>query len=112
MLVRFLVTAAIALAFFSACQRSTESKLIGTWNVPVIDASTRITYKADHTCDVWSDGLGGASTETAEWRLEGDRIITRYKGREAATIIVSISQKDLRVKDANKDTIFTYTRVK
>ncbi len=112
MLVRILTLALVVLAALTACKRSTESKLLGTWNIPVIDAVTRVTYKPDHTCDIWSDGMGGVTTDIAEWRVEGDQIITRYKGKESKTTIVNLTRDDLQIKEAGEQMVFTYTRVK
>ncbi len=98
-------------ALLGSCGRPTEAKLIGTWNVPVIDASTRITYSPDHTCDIWSDGMGVVTTDTATWRLKGDQLVTRHKGKEIKSTIV-ITRDELKIKDAGQDTFYTWTRVK
>jgi hypothetical protein len=112
MLIRIITPALLAVAMFGGCDRSAESKLVGTWNIPVIDAVTRVTYKSDHTCEIWSDGMGGIITDTADWHVEGDQIITRYKGKESKMTIVKLTRNELQIKEAGEQTVFTYTRVK
>jgi hypothetical protein len=102
----------LSIALASAGSESVERRLIGTWDIPVIDATTRVTYKPDHSCVMWSDGLGGVATVRARWRVDGRDIITSYQGREARDTIVKLTSTELQVRDGVRNQLFTYTRVK
>jgi hypothetical protein len=99
----------IALLCLTGCQRPTEAKLIGTWDIPVIGATDRVTYKPDHTCFT---SIVGLTALAGKWRVEGNQLITTYKNQEVKATIVKITPDELKLKFAGKDTVYTWTRVK
>ncbi len=99
----------IALLCLTGCERSTEAKLIGTWDFPVVGATDRVTYKPDHTCFT---SMAGVITLAGQWRVEGNQLITRYKNKEVKATIVKITPDELKLKFAEKDTVYKWTRIK
>ena len=102
----------LSVALAGAGVETLERQLIGTWDIPVIGATTRVTYKPDHSCIRWSIGLGASPPARARWRLEGRDIITSYEGCEQRDTIVKLTSTHLRVRDTLRNQVFTYTRVK
>src|SRR3954465_2842542 len=112
MRVRILTLALAVLGALAACKRSTESKLLSTWNINV-EGVTRMTFKPDHTCDIWShEGIGDVTTDTVKWRVEGDQIVTLYKGKQSKTTIVKLTRDELQTKADGEQMVNTYTRIK
>jgi hypothetical protein len=109
MLLPRLLLPIIAVLCLSGCQRSTEAKLIGTWDIPVKGVTDRVTYKPDHTCFT---SIAGIIALAGKWRVEGNQLIATYKNQEVKATIVKITGDELKVKFAGKDTIYTWTRVK
>ena len=99
----------IALLCLTGCQRSTEAKLIGTWDIPATGVTNRITYKSDHTCFT---SMAGLIALAGKWRVEGNQLIATYKNQEVKATIVKITGEELKLKFAGKDTVYTWTRVK
>jgi hypothetical protein len=99
----------MAVLCLTGCQRSTDAKLIGTWDFPVIGTTDRLTYKPDHTCFT---STAGVITLAGQWCVEKDQLITRYKDQEVKATIVKITGDELKLKFAGKDTVYTWTRVK
>ncbi len=89
-----------AVLCLTGCQRSTEAKLIGTWDIPVIGP--------DHTC---LTSMAGVIALAGQWRVEGNQLITRYKNEEVKATIVKITPDELKLKFAGKDTVYTWTRI-
>jgi hypothetical protein len=109
MLLPRLLLPLIAVLCLTGCQRSTEAKLIGTWDIPVKGTTDRVTYKPDHTCFT---SVAGVITLAGQWRVEGKQLITRYKDQEVKATIVKLTPDELKVKFAGRDTVYTWTRVK
>jgi hypothetical protein len=109
MLLPRLLSPLIAVICLTGCQRSTEAKLIGTWDIPVTGTTDRVTYKADHTCFT---SMAGVITLAGQWRVEGNQLITRYKNEEVKATIVKITPKELQLKFGRKDTVYTWMRTK
>jgi len=109
MLLPRLLLPIIAVLWLSGCQRSTEAKLIGTWDVPATGVTDRITYKPDHTCFT---SMAGLIALAGKWRVEGNQLIATYKNQEVKATIVKITGDELKLKFAGKDTVYTWTRVK
>ena len=109
MLLPRLLLPLIAVICLTGCQRSTEAKLIGTWDIPVKGTTNRVTYKPDHTCFT---SMAGVITLAGKWRVEGNRLIATYKNQEVKATIVKITDDELKLKFAGKDTVYTWTRVK
>lgn len=99
----------IALLFLTGCQRSTEAKLIGTWDIPATGVTNRITYKPDHTCFT---SMAGLIALAGKWRVEGNQLIATYKNQEVKATVVKITGDELKIKFAGKDAVYTWTRVK
>src|SRR5262249_39638067 len=99
----------IALLCLTGCQRSTEAKLIGTWDVSATGVTDRVTYKPDHTCFT---SMAGLIALKGKWRVEGNQLIATYKNQEVKATIVKITGDELKVKFAGKDMVYTWTRVK
>jgi hypothetical protein len=99
----------IAVLCLSGCQRSTEAKLIGIWDIPMTGVTDRITYKPDHTCFT---SMAGLIALAGKWRVEGNQLIATYKSQEVKATIVKITGDELKLKFAGKDTVYTWTRVK
>jgi hypothetical protein len=99
----------MALLCLTGCQRSTEAKLIGTWDVSVTGVTDRVTYKPDHTCFT---SIAGFIALKGRWRVEGNQLIATYKNQEVKATIVKITGDELKVKFAGKDTVYTWMRVK
>jgi hypothetical protein len=109
MLLPRLLLPLMAVLCLTGCQRSTEAKLIGTWDIPVIGATDRVTYKPDHTC---LTSMAGVIALAGQWRVEGNQLITRYKNEEVKATIVKITPDELKLKFAGKDTVYTWTRIR
>ena len=99
----------IAVLCVTGCQRSTEAKLIGTWDIPATGVTNHITYKPDHTCFT---SMAGLIALAGKWRVEGNQLIATYKNQEVKATILKITGDELKVKFAGKDTVYTWTRVK
>ena len=108
LLPRFLLPL-IALLSLTGCQRSTEAKLIGTWDIPATGVTNRMTYKPDHTCFT---SMAGLIALAGKWRVEGNQLIATYKNQEVKATVVKITGNELKIKFAGKDTVYTWTRVK
>jgi hypothetical protein len=104
-----LLLSLIAVLCLTGCQRSTETKLIGTWDIHVKDATDRVTYKPDHICFT---SMAGVTTLAGQWRVKGNQLIATYKNQEVKATIVKITGDELKLKFAGKDTVYTWTRVK
>ena len=109
MLLPRLLLPIIAGLCLSGCQRSTEAKLIGTWDTPVTGVADRITYKPDHTCFI---SMAGLIALAGRWRVEGNQLIATYKNQEVKATIVKITGDELKLRFAGKDTVYTWRRVK
>ena len=109
MLLPRLLLPLMAVLCLTGCQRSTEAKLIGTWDIPVKGTTDRVTYKADHTCFT---SMAGVITLAGKWRVEGNRLIATYKNQEVKATIVKITGDELKLKFAGKDTVYIWTRIK
>jgi len=109
MLLPRLLLPLIAVLCLTGCQRSTEAKLIGTWDIRVTGTTNRVTYKPNHTC---STSIAGFIALAGHWRVEGNRLIATYKNQEVKATIVKITGDELKLKFAGKDTVYTWTRVK
>jgi len=109
MLLPRLLLPLIALLFLTGCQRSTEAKLIGTWDIPATGVTNRITYKPDHTCFT---SMAGLIALAGKWRVEGNQLIATYKNQEVKATVVKITGDELKIKFAGKDAVYTWTRVK
>jgi hypothetical protein len=60
----------IIVSVLTSCGKSEESKLVGTWTIPIGDAKTYITYQPDHTCIMRTEGYGEPIITTLPWRIE------------------------------------------
>jgi hypothetical protein len=109
MLLPRLLLPLIALLCLTGCQRSTEAKLIGTWDIPVKGATDRVTYKPDHTCFT---SMNNVITLAGKWHVEGNQLTTRYKNEEVKATIVKITPDELKLKFAGKDTVYKWMRIK
>src|SRR5260370_34759681 len=107
MLLPRLLLPLIALLCLTGCQRSTEAKLIGTWDIPVTGATDRVTYKPDHTCFT---SMNNVVTLAGKWRVEGNQLTTRYKKEEVKATIVKITPDELKLKFAGKKTVYKCRR--
>src|SRR5215475_9624949 len=99
----------ISLLFLTGCHRSTEAKLIGTWDIPATGVTNRITYKSDHTCFT---SMAGLIALAGKWRVEGNQLIATYKNQEVKATIVKITGEELKLKFAGEVTVSAFTRVK
>jgi hypothetical protein len=102
----------IGMMLLVSCNRSPENKLIGTWTMPVICGVQQVTYRADHTCEMFSDARNGPIRIAGEWRLDRDRLITRYNGTEIAATIIRITPEVLCVRPLGAGPEYAYTRAK
>jgi hypothetical protein len=102
----------IIVSLVSSCNRSDESKLVGTWTIPIGDAKTYITYKPDHTCIMTTEGYGEPITTTGPWHLEGHEIVIGSKDPKVRDRIVKVTDAELEIFDASQNRVFAYRRVK
>src|SRR5215469_18499083 len=109
MLLPRLLLPIIAVLCLSGCKRSTEAKLIGTWDIPATGVTNRITYKPDHTCFTSMTGL---IVLAGKWRVEGNQLIATYKNQVVKATVVKITGDEVKIKFAGKDAVYTWTRVK
>lgn len=87
---------------------------MGEWDAPAIDATTRITFRSDHTSVVSTTGLGDHTfTGTARWRVDGDYLVVTTDDHhvERRAKIVQVAAEKLRLREPDGK-ILTYTRVK
>ena len=107
-LARLFVVAIVAwqITCLTGCSRSIDAKLIGTWDLRMIDGTNQFTFQEDHTCVYHSDGIAGIVTGTGAWRLEGDRLITDYRGKESSGTIVRLTRHELQLRrDSDQETV-------
>jgi Lipocalin-like domain len=110
-------TTRLALAIFATtllfgCRPSMESKVLGSWDAPAIDASNRITFHPDHTFQCVNNGMGGTLTLNGNWRIEGDQLMIRYDDGKTPTseTIVEITSEEMKFRDAEGS--FTWKRIR
>jgi hypothetical protein len=80
--------------------------------MPVIGGVDRITYRADHSYEMYCDARNGPLQLTGEWRLDRDRVIMRYNAGEIAMTIKEIRPDTLLVREGRAPIDSTFTRVK
>jgi hypothetical protein len=102
----------IIVSLLTSCGRSDESKLVGTWTIPIGDAKTYITYKPDHTCIMATEGYGEPITTTGPWHIEGREIVIGSKDPKVRDRIVKLTETELEIFDPTQNQAFTYRRVK
>src|SRR3979490_1572359 len=102
--------AALAIAAFAGCSRSSESKLVGRWQLP--GTPIKATFRADHTFQMeTSDGHNSRVLVTGSWRCEGDQLLTtmqttdgkRQDSQERYTIITLNRTKFVYRRQHEKD---------
>ena len=102
----------IIVSVLTSCGRSDESKLVGTWTIPIGDAKTYITYKPDHMCIMTTKGYGEPITTTGPWHIEGREIVIGSKDPKVRDRIVKLTETELEIFDPTQNQAFTYRRVK
>ena len=102
----------IIISILTSCSRSDESKLVGTWTIPIGNAKTYTTYKADHTCVMTTEGYGEPITTTGPWHIEGGEIVIGSKDPKVRDRIVKLTEAELEIFDVSENRVFTYRRVK
>jgi hypothetical protein len=102
----------IIISILTSCSRSDESKLVGTWTIPIGNAKTYTTYKADHTCVMTTEGYGEPITMTGPWHIEGPDIVVGAKEPKIRDRIVKLTDTELAIFDSTQNQTFTYRRVK
>lgn len=102
----------IIVSVLTSCGRSDESRLVGTWTIPIGDAKTYITYRPDHTCIMRTEGYGKPIITTGPWRIEGHDIVIGSKDPKVRDRIVKLTETKLEIFDPTQNQAFTYQRVK
>lgn len=111
--VRSLALSVLAVAVLFGCRQSTETKILGSWDAPGIDASNRITFNADHTFEGIGNGLGGAHPFKGTWRVNGNQLVIQYEGKEAISeTIMTLTRDEMTFMDANGNRPFPFKRVR
>ena len=85
---------------------------MGTWTIPIGDAKTYITYRADHSCIMTTEGYGAPIITTGPWRIEGHDIVIGSKDPKVRDRIVKITETELEIFDPTQNQGFTYKRIK
>src|SRR5215469_14596009 len=96
----------IIVSILISCGRSDDSKLVGTWTIPIGDAKTYITYKPDHTCIMTTEGYGEPITTTGPWHIEGREIVIGAKDPKVRDKIVKLTEAELEIY-ASQNRVFT-----
>ena len=102
----------IIVSLLTSCGRSDESRLAGTWTIPIGDAKTYITYRPDHTCIMTTEGYGEPIITTGPWRIEGHDIVIGSKDPKIRDRIMKLTEAELEIFDPRENHAFTYQRVK
>src|SRR5262245_11757336 len=102
----------IIVLVFTSCGRSDESKLVGTWTIPIGDAKTYITYKPDHTCIMTTEGYGEPITTTGPWHIEGREIVIGAKDPKVRDRIVKLTETELEIFNTSQKSDFYLPTVK
>ena len=103
----------IIVSVLISCGWSDESKLVGTWTLPIGDAKTyNITYKPDHTCLMTVEGYDKPIITTGLWRIEGHEIVVGSKDPKVRERIVKLTETELEIFDPTQNRAFTYQRLK
>ena len=102
----------IIVSVLASCDQSDESRLVGTWTIPVGDAKTYVAYKPDHTCIMTTEGYGKPIIVSGPWRIEGHDIVIGSKEPKVRDRIVKLTDVELEIFDASQNQIFTYRPVK
>jgi hypothetical protein len=110
---RHLTLLALVVSGLPGCRHSTEGKLLGSWDVPAIDASSQITLGPDHNFEAVSSGMGSTFRIRGAWHVDGDQLVIRDEGREPISqTIVEITGNELRLKDAQGNEAFPWKRIR
>ena len=56
--------------------------------------------------------MNNVITLAGKWRVDGNQLTTRYKNKEVKATIVKITPDELKLKFAEKDTVYKWTRIK
>jgi hypothetical protein len=110
---RSVTISVFAVTLLLGCRQSTETKILGSWNAPGIDASTRITFNADHTFGGIGEGLGGAHPFKGTWQVNGNQLVIQYEGQEAISeTIMTLTHDEMTFMDADGNRPFPWKRVR
>ena len=102
----------IIVSLLTSCGRSDESRLAGTWTIPIGEAKTYITYRPDHTCIMKTEGYGEPIITIGPWHIEGHDIVIGSKDPKIRDRIVKLTEADLEIFDVSENRVFIYRRVK
>jgi hypothetical protein len=85
MLVRILTVSVCGLIVFAGCNRSVESKLVGTWRVQSRDDAGQIHYLKDHTFTSreWAVTYSHQPPvlfDRGQWHVRGNKLIMDFRG--------------------------------
>jgi hypothetical protein len=84
MLIRILPVAVFGLTVFVGCNRSVESKLVGTWRVTGRDDAGQVDYRKDHavTSREWAVTYAHQPPvlfDTGVWHMRGNKLIMDFR---------------------------------
>ena len=85
MLIRILPVAVCGLTVFAGCNRSVESKLVGTWRVAGRDDAGQVDYRKDHTFTsrkwaVTYTHQPPVLFDTGVWHVRSNKLIMDFRG--------------------------------
>ena len=112
------IARSMALSVFAAilllgCGQSTETKILGSWDAPAIDASNRITFNADHTFVGTGNGLAGDVSFRGTWQVNGNQLVIQYEGQKALSeTIMTLTHDEMTFMDADGNRPFPWKRVR
>ena len=95
----------VAATLIAGCLDSTDSKFVGTWTAPGIDAACEVTFNRDHTgrarCRAtdWDGGI-----QTFRWSVEGNQLFEWFDdGKARRATIVAITPTDVTLRYSDQD---------
>ena len=83
--IRIIPIAACGLAMFVGCERSADSKLVGSWRVTGRDDAGQINYRKDHTFTsrewaVTYTHQPPVVFDTGKWQLRENKLVMDFNG--------------------------------
>ena len=78
-MLRILIVSVGAIAVFAACERSHDSKLIGSWRGRGEQMVGEIRFAADHTFTSREWDVTNSVPGTGDWHVSGDRLLLNFR---------------------------------
>ena len=105
----------------SACRSSSETQLVGRWEIPLGNVSVVFNFRRDHMLQIEGTENVPAIIAKGTWRLDGDKLYIHATLTEPSSnppapdmtwTVITITSGELKVKRLGIDFVDTYKRIK